>query len=175
VAVDDGFDVSTRKFSKQDYAVLATQFDGDDIAQRGYGIKQDRGMVLVRRPEVNDLNFHFLYNDKGTREFLLKKFPGMRIDVDSDHRRRAVVWNAVIYYYWRRGMTASRVDLNLELPPGTANCIVQQIRRVGRGLRPGGKTYSDRKRGRPRKTSLIPVPLSDGASTLHPERLTATA
>jgi hypothetical protein len=141
-----------RKFTRKDNNNLRCKFDGDDNVFRGMELKTPWLTKVRRRPEEDTAPF--LYNDTGTRDFLLKCFPGLATR-DHEAIRRATFWRETINYYWRQGRTDRYIETEQGFPPGTIGYTVQQIRRKIRGLRPDGKRYSTRKRGRPRVVNLL--------------------
>jgi len=144
---------TSRKFTKQDNSVLRDIFGGDDArAFGGMSIVAPRGLQPKTRPEADDPRARFLYNDRETRAFLLRNFP----DLDNDRLQRleAGKWLAVIHYYFRMGLPDSTIEAELDWYHGNVGSIVQKIRRKIRGLRPWGKPYSLRKRGRPKKSEI---------------------
>jgi hypothetical protein len=108
------------------------------------------------RPEQGKPDAQFLYNDAGTRAFLLKTFP--LLETDEHQNTQAGRWAVVIYHFFRQGWTDSRIEQELEWEKGAVGYIVQQIRRKIKGLSPNGRPYSGRTRGRPRKITTLAVP-----------------
>lgn len=148
--------LTSRRLTRKDHSALRSMYGGDDVrAHHGMGVKKPRRMSTSHRPEENDPASQFLYNDTGTREFLLSNFP--LLETDQDQRYQAGRWSAVISYYFRQGWTDSRAEKELEWGKGEVGSIVQQIRRKIKGLRRNGKPYSARKCGRPRKVVVFPV------------------
>ncbi len=141
--------MSSRKFTDDDYDILMGTVGAEVIAQRGMGIKAPRYLRVYRREEEFHSETLFLYNDEGTRKFLLANFPNL--GKDARQREQARVWVTVIYAYFRKGWGDARIEFSYGWKKGTAGSIVQQIRRKIKGLRRNGKPYSTRKRGRPRR------------------------
>src|SRR5882762_4684494 len=155
--------MSSRKLSRKDNKRLRQRFDADDTnVFTGMGIKAPRYLQIQRRPEEEAAPF--LYNDTGTKEFLLKCFPRLA-SKDPDHFHQAAFWYEVIHLYWRLGWTDRRIEE--ERGPlffaSKVGYTVQQIRRKIKGLRRNGKPYSTRKRGRPRKQATDEVICFDRA------------
>lgn len=140
-----------RKFSPEENKALRSHFDGDDLimAGRGLEVKTPRILSTRRRPEESQEGAQFLYNDAGTSQFLLSVFP--KLHTDPHQRTQAAVWGATIYAYFRQGWGDTRIERDFGWQRGSVGSIVQQIRRKIKGLRRNGKSYSIRKRGRPRK------------------------
>ena len=116
------------------------------------------------RPEQDKPESQFLYCDTGTRAFLLKNFP--LLNSDDHQKEQAGKWAAVIYHYFRQGWADSRIERELDWEEDTVGSIVQQIRHKIKGLRPNGRPYSPRKRGRPRKIAVVPVTETPAQETL---------
>src|SRR5277367_362979 len=153
---------SSRRLTREDYNTLRKHFDGDEEnVFFGMGIIAPRSLQVRYRPEKDNPDAQFLYNDVGTRDFLLKTFP--LLHTDKAQGAQAGRWAVVISYYFRLGLTDSTIETDAGWDKGSVGSVVQQIRRKIKGLRRNGKPYSERKRGRPRKIVVMPVPVEAAA------------
>jgi hypothetical protein len=152
--------LTSRKLTRKDNQRLRGNFDGDDAVMcRGFGIVAPRCLQETLRCDESDpCDPHWFNNDSTVRDFLLKRFPQMADD--RNQRRSAAKWHEVISRYFKMGLAARRIEADLKDEQGwtiSVDCVVQQIRRCRQGLRPNGKPYSIRKRGRPRKPEVRPA------------------
>jgi len=147
---------SSRRLTRRDHNELRSLYGDSALVHHGTSVKAPRLVKQRYRPEQDNPQTQFLYSDSGTKDFLLRKFP--LLQTDEDQKFYAGRWNAVIHYYFRMGWTDSRVEKELGWNKGEVGSIVQNIRRWIKGLRPNGKAYSTRKRGRPRKVVAMPIP-----------------
>jgi hypothetical protein len=141
------------RLSDSDYQDLRQVLDGDESFMSGMQVVAPRFTQVQHRKEEDTAPF--LYNDTGTREFLLKHFP--LLGSDQFERSQAHVWAVVIYHYFRLGEADRFIEQEMNWESGQVSSIVQQIRRVIKGLRRNGKPYSKRPRGRPRKAKTEPA------------------
>lgn len=162
---------TSRKLTRDDNEQLRGSFDGSEsVMARGFGVVAPRELHQTTRCDENDPHDPYWFNNKSAvRRFLLNRFPKMATDRSQQHS--AAKWLEVINRYFRMGEAGSRIEEDLLDEFGwtiSAECVVQQIRRCRQGLRPNGKSYSTRKRGRPRKQpeneriekmGLVPGPL----------------
>ncbi len=144
-----------RKFNENNYLLLRSVFDKGDPIFRGLESKEPRYLQRKKRPEEDTAPF--LYNDTGTKQFLLKCFPRLAVR-DRDHVHQAAFWYEIIVLYWRMGWSnrliyeeACDERRGHEFSISRIDYTVQQIRRKIKGLRRNGKPYSTRPSGRPKK------------------------
>src|SRR6267378_2459394 len=77
--------------------------------------------------------------------------------VTEEQKQRVAKWVRVFHLYFRMGLPAGErdkqtgVDAVMNWQPGTAESIVQKIRRMLQGRQANGKMKSNRARGRPKK------------------------
>jgi|SRR5215472_15534580 len=104
-------------------------------------------------------------NHRLTRQVLLRAFP--KLDSNKTQERRALLWLEIIYNFYRRGLPASYVAMELFSDEGrkkrpwlqSANPqkyvedTVRRIARVAAGLRTTGKPRTNTK-GRPKTIRL---------------------
>jgi len=147
--VIDTSQIYRRKPTPEENNALRELFDGDDQFWEGMQVVRPRTLQVKHRKEEDTAPF--LYNDRGTVDFLRRCFPGL--PENRDHLHQAKFWYAVIHYYFRMGMTnrAIQQERGFIFERSRIDYTVQQIRRKIKGLRRNGKAYSTRPRGRPRK------------------------
>jgi hypothetical protein len=145
---------SSHHFSREDYRHLRDYYDGDEsIMCQGQQVVSPILLAQRRRKEEDRPDSQFLYNDAGTRKFLLSNFPDLATNDYS--RKQAADWTVVIYWYFRQGLGDRSIENDHDWEKGKVGSIVQQIRRKIKGLRRNGKAYSIRKRGRPPEAKLL--------------------
>jgi hypothetical protein len=164
--------LTSRKLTRKDNSQLREDFDGDDAVMcRGFGVVAPRELHETLRCDDKDpFDPCWFNNDTTVRALLLRHFPKMK--KDRAQQRSAAKWHEIICRYFKMGQTAGRIEADLKDDFDwdiSVDCTIQQIHRCRRGLRPNGKPYSTRKRGRPRKNpeiastgkiGLVVVPLS---------------
>jgi hypothetical protein len=127
---------------------LRERFDGDDLFVAG---GHSVGGVAGTRHQERIFNTPAWVNDNTQiRSLLLKVFP--KLETDEKQRMRASKWLLIIYLYFRRGLTSSRIALELKTTDKAVRNIIYCIRRAAKGLRTDtGKPRGLKPRGRPQK------------------------
>jgi hypothetical protein len=98
------------RLSDSDYEDLREVFDGNEsIMCGGMQVVAPRYTQVQHRKEEDTAPF--LYNDAGTRKFLLKHFP--LLQSDQFERDQARVWLVVIYRYFRLGLADRMIEEDL--------------------------------------------------------------
>jgi len=117
-------------------------------------------IAKIRRIERKWETPAWMFDDRKVVQFLKLRFPN--ITTDPEQTRRAVMWRAVIWLYFRMGEPAGErdrrtgIDLEKNWKPGTAASIVLKIRRTLQGRNhANGKLRTGRKRGRPKKIQQV--------------------
>src|SRR5437868_13045195 len=100
---------SSRRLNREDYETLRGNFDGEDSNMyRGMSIVAPRRLQVRYRPEKDNPQAQFLYNNAGTQSFLLHNFP--LLEADKDQKTQAGRWAAVISLYFRQGLSDSCIE-----------------------------------------------------------------
>lgn len=131
---------------------LRKRFDGSDLfVAGGHSVG---GVAGTRHQERISNTPEWANDDIQIRSLLLKVFP--KLEKSKTQRARASKWLLIIYLYFRRGLTSSRIALELKTSDKAIRHIIYCIRRAAKGLRTDtGQPRGLKPRGRPKKHEAI--------------------
>jgi hypothetical protein len=147
-----------------DFAWIRSRVDGKDQFVTGSQVRSSARTSNAKRVRKTP---KWVNDDKAVKQILQRVFPKMF--TDKRQRKQALLWNAIIYYWWRAGepetrainaINESRSDED-KITAKQLHDTIYRIRRVvEKGLTTSGKPRNrpkSRPMGRPRKK-----PMDDG-------------
>lgn len=125
-------DLGAQYGKKKDiFEQLRWKFDGSDqFVAGGHGV---RGVGSTRHAERVSQVPDWANDDAQIRTLLLRSFP--KLATDLNQRRRAGAWLIIIYLYFRRGFTRSRIVLSMNWTEDKVASLIKNIRRAVRNRR----------------------------------------
>jgi hypothetical protein len=126
-------------------------FDGSDQFMNGSAVFGKAGPHHDKRIANMHLTDPWAFDDEQMRLLFQRAFPNINTKRETKtQHKRALQWMNIIYRWFRRGQTASRVARAMGTNAKQVEDTIRRIRKAAAGLRTTGKPRTNT-RGRPKK------------------------